>query len=182
MSVSKSWTTDATNVRNVVALYRSKEFLSMAAIARRLETTYHNVRHVVKVQIPEDERRALKAIRYSQSKTGDKNPMKGKTGEQHHNWKGLCADGYGYLTCLYLGRRRLVHRVVAAQMLGIRELPRRFAVHHIDGDKTNNAEENLAIVTNAGHRQLHYLQSKDSLAVKLKKSTLAEAARFMTSQ
>jgi len=115
------------------------------------------------------------------SSAGNLNPMTGKTREQHHNWVGECDDGYGYLTCLHLGQRMFVHRVVMAEALGLSSLPEELDVHHIDGNKKNNVLDNLALVTRLGHRAIHFLQVKDSLGVALKKSTLANAVRSLTS-
>jgi len=126
--------------------------------------------------------KALSAIRYSHSKEAEKNPMFGKIGEQHHNWVGLVDDGHGYLTCIKDGKRQFVHRVVMAEALGLAELPNTFDVHHIDeNQKKNNDLDNLALVTKAGHKKIHYLQAKDSLSVTLKKSRLRDALKYMTS-
>jgi hypothetical protein len=45
------------------------------------------------------------------------------------------------------------HTMIAEETLG-RRLKRGEEVHHIDGDKTNNARTNLLICTSAYHRQL----------------------------
>lgn len=50
------------------------------------------------------------------------------------------------------------HRVVAEQILG-RELRPGEVVHHIDGDKRNNAPENLKVFpSQAEHARFHALQ------------------------
>lgn len=49
---------------------------------------------------------------------------------------------------------RSVHVVQMEKRLGRGLLPDE-CVHHIDGDKTNNHENNLALVTRAGHSRLH---------------------------
>ena len=181
MSISKTWMAEQSNIDAAVRLYRSPRLLTLQQIADELGTTFHNVQHAMKVGMPQSERKAQKALRYSATKKGSKNPMWGKKGEEHHNWKGQCEDGYGYLTCLHDGKRQFVHRVVMAEALGLREIPESFSVHHIDGDTRNNALDNLALVTNAGHQALHYMQAKDSLSLQLKRSTLAEVLRSMTS-
>lgn len=48
------------------------------------------------------------------------------------------------------------HRVVAKRMLG-RDLRADEVVHHIDGDKRNNSEKNLLILTRSEHAKLHSL-------------------------
>lgn len=52
------------------------------------------------------------------------------------------------------GRQVREHIIIAEQTLG-RRLKRGECVHHIDGDKTNNARSNLLICTNSYHRWLH---------------------------
>jgi hypothetical protein len=180
MSISKEWVGNATNQLEALSLYRSRGLLTIEAIARQLDTTTHNVQHVLKFCMPAAERRALAKLRYSASKTGSKNPMTGKTGEQHHNWQGECEDGYGYLTCLHNGKRQLVHRIVMAEALSLQELPESLDVHHIDGNTKNNDLDNLALVTKAGHKRIHFMQVKDSLSLQLKKSSIADALKYMT--
>ena len=161
MSVSKRWVSDRYNVEIVLNGYRDIQKLqTMQALAQQLGTTFHNVQHILRMHMPEAERKALKALRYSVSKTGTKNPMKGKVGPAHHNWKELCSDGYGYMTCLHKGKRVFVHRLVMAQALKLEpwDLPQILDIHHIDEDKSNNDLDNLALVTRQGHMNIHFLQ------------------------
>lgn len=182
MSISKKWVSDPNNRDSVLSMYRSSDLYTLEAIAEKLGTTYHNVSHVVNRYMEPAEKKALACLRYSLSKAGTKNPMKGKTGENHHNWKGLCDDGYGYLTCLYKGKRTFVHQAVLMEALGLSKWPAGFEVHHIDEDKKNNALDNLALVTPHGHRTIHFLQVKDSASLALKRSSLAESMKYLTSQ
>lgn len=163
-----------------VALYRARENLTTNQIAKRLGTRSANVTAALAKLLGPQEYRALKSLKYSASKIGDKNPMRGKTGEAHHNWKGECEDGRGYLTALWLGKRRPVHHIAMMQTLGVTELPADMCVHHIDGDPKNNARDNLALVTRRGHQRIHFLQEKDSAALSSRKFKLAEALRYMT--
>ena len=50
---------------------------------------------------------------------------------------------------------RHMHRVVAEQKLG-RPIARGEIVHHIDGNKRNNAPENLQVMTQSEHARLHF--------------------------
>ncbi len=49
---------------------------------------------------------------------------------------------------------RSVHAVIMEERLGRRLLPKE-VVHHVDGDKTNNNIDNLALMTQSGHGRLH---------------------------
>ena len=139
--------------------------LTLQQIADELGTTYKIVWKTVKRCYSFKQRRARKRLNYAKSKTGGKNPMFGKTGATHHNFKGECADGHGYITVIkpgwYTGRvgssRVFKHTVVMCMALGLTELPAGFVVHHIDGNKTNNDIVNLALLTNGAHTRLHQL-------------------------
>ena len=50
-----------------------------------------------------------------------------------------------------------MHRVVAEEMLGRALLPGEI-VHHKDGDKWNNAPENLEVMTQAEHARIHCIE------------------------
>ena len=174
MSVSKKWTQNPVNIQAVLELYQdTRQILTVGKIAEMLQTTEHNVGHVVKSHIPPEELIHHKALRYSASKTGELNPMKGKTGEQHHNYIGDCDDGYGYLTRVHNGKRQFVHRIVMAEALGLTELPECFHVHHIDDNPHNNALDNLALCTPSGHQKIHSLQVMNAVE-KSRRYTLAQ--------
>jgi hypothetical protein len=181
MSINKKWVADPENQAKTTKLYRETS-KTMQEIAAELQTTLHNVGAVLDQYIPPQERQRLASVRYHLSKVGSKNPMKGKTREQHHNWLGAVDDGYGYLTILHEGKRQFVHRIVMAQALGLAELPEDLAVHHIDGDKKNNNLDNLALVTKRGHRMIHTLQKTTTEELFLKRATIGEAMKYLTSQ
>jgi hypothetical protein len=54
---------------------------------------------------------------------------------------------------------RSVHVVAMEQRIG-RRLREDECVHHIDGDRSNNSENNLALVTRSGHTRLHRRERK----------------------
>lgn len=183
MSVSKSWVPVPENQQAVLALYKDvNQILTVEQIAKRLNTGAHNVSAVLRKCLPPAERKALAALRYSQSKKGPNSPHFGKRGPEMGNWKGDCDDGHGYLTRIWSGKRRFVHHIVMMKHLGLSELPEGMAVHHIDSNPKNNALNNLALVTHSGHKAIHYLQVKDSMAVSLKKATMLEVLKSLTSK
>lgn len=59
------------------------------------------------------------------------------------------------------GTYKAEHRIVAEEMLG-RELNETEVVHHIDGNKQNNSEDNLTVMTREEHAKLHH--TKHSVA------------------
>lgn len=164
MSISKKDLANEELCRQVVELYLSKEKPTLKQIEQKLPVTWHTAREMVRQTLTPEELQREKALRYSRSKTGSKNPMTGNKGLQHHNYKGrLFCDPEGYVLVLkpgwYTGRpgskHVYEHSVVMAQMLGLTEVPANMVVHHIDEDRTNNSPENLALVTAAAHRTLH---------------------------
>ena len=181
MCISNAWVASKENQERVLTAYKSLELPTVREVANQLGTTVHNVSRILSTRMSKEEFSALKALRYSKSKTGVKNPMKTRLGELHHNWKGECEDGYGYLTCIHGGERQFVHRVLLAMELGMKKLPSHLDVHHIDGNTRNNTLDNLALVTHAGHHNLHYLQAEDSLLLRSRKLTLVEALKCLTS-
>ncbi len=86
--------------------------------------------------------------------------------EKSLRWKGgrYTKSGYPYINSKT--GPVLEHRLVAKEILG-RELTRKDVVHHIDGDKLNNAKDNLWIGNQSDHIKLH--QSLERIAYKLVK-------------
>ena len=142
------------------------------------DTDLHSIRDAVNIRystlleilhehFTEEEISKRKSKLYRKSKLGDKNPMTGKCRELHPNYKGVVADGKGYLMCLkpewYTGRvgskHIYLHSAVFCENAGLTEIPKGYVVHHIDGNKHNNTPDNLALITNAGHTKLHAIQN-----------------------
>ena len=74
-----------------------------------------------------------------------------KNGSESVNWRGgvYLADGY-----LRLSSGKMVHRILAERVLR-RRLKENEVVHHIDGDRANNKNNNLLITTKSYHMWLH---------------------------
>ena len=155
MSVSKRFVNDPGNVQTVLTMYlESPDKPTMDEIASALGVARQSVQVILEQHVDGERLKVEKALRYSRSKVLQ-NPMRGKNGDQHHNYKGLIGDGHGYLMRKVDGKYVLEHRRVFALALGMEELPPWLEIHHIDGDKTNNHLDNLALVTAAGHGKLH---------------------------
>jgi hypothetical protein len=52
------------------------------------------------------------------------------------------------------GKTDREHRFIAEEMIG-RKLKQNEVVHHIDGNKRNNAENNLVVMTRSEHAHIH---------------------------
>jgi hypothetical protein len=149
--------------RAVVKCYISEERPIIADVAKRFKITPHTAQAMIKLVLSDEERERERILRLSRCKQGDKNPMKGKFGEKHHLFKGGVTDGKGYRLVLkpdwFTGRKGsnhvFEHHVVFCQAVGLTEIPKGFAIHHIDEDPMNNHIDNLALVSNSGHRRLH---------------------------
>ena len=150
MSVSKKRLSDATLCAKVVRQYRTLT-MTIDQIAELFKLTPHTVGAILRRDLSEAERKRLRGANHSRSKCAEANPMFGrKTAAERILRKGGAAvwNGEGYT---------FEHRIVAAKSLQIPELAAHLEVHHIDGDKTNNDPDNLAVVTKRGHRHLHKL-------------------------
>jgi hypothetical protein len=76
-------------------------------------------------------------------------------GKDNPAWKGgQYIDKRGYVHVRINGNVRYLHRVIAEQVLG-RKLKENEAVHHIDGNRSNNTNVNLLICTRSYHNWLH---------------------------
>jgi len=60
-----------------------------------------------------------------------------------------------YDRCLFNNKMASVHRREMCLALNLKELPKTFIVHHIDGDTHNNNIDNLALMSHFAHNRLH---------------------------
>ena len=81
--------------------------------------------------------------------------MKFGPGPRNPRWRGGCKKtSHGYIQYLRGGRYEYEHRLRMGLRLR-RKLRPDEIVHHLDGDRTNNNEDNLVIVSRAEHSRLH---------------------------
>lgn len=126
------------------------------------------VQVVLNKHFTQEQRDRRKSRLYRISKLGVNNPMTGKKGDLHPNYKGLVEDGKGYLMILrpdwYTGKTGhkyiFYHHYVLCEALGLTQIPKGYVVHHIDYNKKNNDISNLALMTMGAHTRLHSLESK----------------------
>lgn len=140
--------------------------MTYAQIAERLGCSISYVSTTVRDFRSPAEIADRKRQSYAASKTGDKNPMTGRTREAHPRYVGEVSDGKGYIMVLkpdwYTGRKGsrhvFKHHVVMCEALGLTSIPAGFSVHHIDHNPTNNNLTNLALLSNGAHSRLHQLE------------------------
>lgn len=152
-------------VQHVCALFSATN-TRLQDICKECKLEYYQLQHILNAHFTQEQQDRRKSKLYRVSKLGQNNPMKGRKGSSHHNYKGVVSDGNGYLQCLkpdwYTGRKGsdyvFVHHIVICEALGITEIPKGFVVHHIDGDKHNNDISNLALMLMSGHSKLHSVQ------------------------
>lgn len=158
---------DPKKVQLVCNLYKSTK-IRIDDIVHEAHLKRYTVYQILRDNFSQEFRDKRKASMYSESKRGDKNPMKGKFGPLNPNYKGLVEDGHGYYMVRkpewYTGRKGseyvFYHSVVMCESLGLTELPAGYVVHHIDFDKKNNDIANLALMTSGAHSKLHSLMRK----------------------
>lgn len=167
MSASIRHVQDPVLREKVVRQYRALMH-SMTEIAEMFGLTHATVSGIIRMELSDEERRRLRGANRSRSKMGASNPMFGKKTAAERilrNGRAAVWNGNGYT---------FEHRMIAARELGLESLPAHLEVHHIDGDKSNNHPDNLAIVTKRGHRYLHkqvlgrlYLWEKEKFGTSL---------------
>lgn len=148
MSVSKKALTDVSLCDSVVRQYRSLT-MTVGEVAKLFQISAHTAMAILKLHVSPEELARLRGANHSRSKTGKANPMFGRRHAAERilrNGRAAVWNGKGYT---------YEHRLTATRMLGLPSLPGHLVVHHIDGDKTNNDPDNLAILTQRGHMKLH---------------------------
>lgn len=149
---------------------------SLSEIAKRhgasISTVRYNIRKIVPLRTIKQSLRI--ASESGKLGTGSKNrnytmseETKKRISEARFRWSDENAKGYSlkpsgyyeYTTGEHKGRS--IHVVAMEKRIGRRLKPDEH-VHHIDGVKTNNDENNLALMTKSGHSRLHRMQDEMS--------------------
>jgi hypothetical protein len=163
--------------------------MTLQAIADELGFSFKQVFSYVAKYYTKEIRAERKKKSYSLSKLGDKNPMLGKTKEQHPTYLGVVGDSKGYLMVLkpdwYTGRKGsrhiFQHHAVVCENLGLTAIPKGWVVHHVDRNPHNNDFSNLVLCTMSDHTRLH--QRLEGATTISKESTLkwveAHGTQFM---
>lgn len=165
MAVNFTHASNSTIQTSVATLFSRTE-LPIAKIAEGAGVSEATARFIIKTMYTREQRKERMSRVYANSKAGELNPMHGKYAQAHPNFKGVVSDGNGYQMVLkpdwYTGRKGskhvFLHSVIMCQALGLTEVPKGFVIHHIDGDKTNNDIDNLALLTVSGHGKIHALE------------------------
>lgn len=167
MSVSTSRLQDPVLREQVVRQYRTLMY-TIAEIAAQFHITPPTASAIIHMEVPAEERARIRGANHSRRKMAEANPMFGKKTAAERilrNGRAAVWNGNGYT---------FEHRLIAAKELGLENLPAHLEVHHIDGDKSNNHPDNLAIATKRGHRYLHkqlfgrlYLWEKEKFGTSL---------------
>lgn len=145
----------------IVELFHSD--LGVQAIMQKYSRDYYTIKKIWLTSYNEGQFKARTSRLCRLHKLGEKNPMKGKTGMQHHNAIEKEINHNGYVMVFapdwYSGQRDgnkvYEHILVYCEHNGYAFLPKGMVVHHLDENKQNNHPDNLILVSIQDHRRLH---------------------------
>lgn len=138
--------------------------MSGAEIGKKYECDYfRTVRRIWLSKYTEQDLKQRHRRLSALHKIGNLNPMYGKSGYKHHNYKPVHIDVFGYrkvdAPSWYTGSvdkgKVAEHILVACEAAGLTQLPDGHVVHHKDEDKTNNHPDNLEIMLRGTHMVTH---------------------------
>lgn len=139
--------------------------LTLRQISNELHCDYFVMLRYLREKYGQDSLDTRKASLYSISKSGGNNPHKNLLRENSKKWKGGHPDdGSGY-TLVFDDDNWMIshksngyvyeHQLVFLKALRLREMPKDFVIHHIDGSKKNNKLDNLALMHKSAHARIH---------------------------
>lgn len=137
--------------------------LTMQEIFAKHSTSHKTVVPLWKKEFGEQAFTERKTKFYSSSKLGNKNPMTGKNGVAHPNWKTDLSRDNGYIRVhapeWYKGSKNdgyaRLHILAYCENNGLDYIPDGMDIHHLDMNKDNNDISNLICLSTADHTKLH---------------------------
>lgn len=145
--LSQKFSINKSRVRNILlsknALRSRSDAIKLAAIKGKLGSGVRGKKRVFTDEWKNNIRKAK--LRY---------------GEENSLGVSLKPSGYIEIT-RGSNKGKLEHILIIEKRIG-RKILMDEVVHHIDGDKTNNNENNLALMTRSGHARLHRHEDKIS--------------------
>ncbi len=152
--------------KDVIKFWKTN--ITLFKIAKILQCRQPTVKQIFTEEFGKEEVIKRSKRLYKQSKLGNKNPMKGKFGENHPNWKSRSTDKKGYFTVVKptwwagdnKGNRVFEHHVICCKKYGLTSIPKGFEIHHVDNQGENNSPDNLLLIEKVAHRKLHQILRK----------------------
>jgi ribosomal silencing factor RsfS len=147
--------------KEIVELFHSD--LGVQTIMQMYNRDYYTIKKIWLTEYHEGQFKARTSRLCRIHKIGDKNPMYGKAGMQHHNAKEENTTSGGYIEVFapnwYTGAQDtgkvLQHILVYCEHNGLSCLPAGLVVHHLDENKQNNHPDNLVLLSIPDHRRIH---------------------------
>ena len=175
--------------KEIVELFNSD--LGVQAIMQKYNRDYYTIKKIWQTEYHEGLFKARTSRLCRLHKIGDKNPMKGKFGMQHHNAveKEINSDGYilVFAPDWYSGKRDgnkvYEHILVYCEHNAFAFLPKGMVVHHLDENKQNNHPDNLILVSIQDHRRIHaWLNKVQRLSRKGVGNSVPEVPDFLVQE
>lgn len=145
----------------IVELFNSD--FGVNAIMQKYNRDYYTIKKIWLTTYHEGQFKARTSRLCRLHKIGDKNPMSGKTGMQHHRAVERETNHSGYVmvfapdwyTGSKDGNKMYEHILNYCEYNGISEVPKGMVIHHLDEDKSNNHPNNLVMLSIPDHRRIH---------------------------
>lgn len=153
-------------VQEVVAMLRETDD-SCQTIADHFELAEWYIGELSRKWLSKEERHKRKVAQDRKNKSGEGNPMRGRTGLLHHNSTTEVTRCMGYKTVFtpdwWEGKRMsefksriYEHHYVYCSANNLTSLPKGFVIHHIDQNIDNNDISNLQMLSISEHIKLHW--------------------------
>lgn len=158
-------------VQEIVKMLRETND-SCQTIADHFEVGEWYVGELSRKWLSKEKRRSRKVAQDIKNKSGEHNPMRGRTGAAHPNSSSGEVRCMGYKTVFtpdwWEGKRldkfkgRIYeHHYVYCSANNLKYLPKGFVIHHIDQNINNNGISNLQMLSISDHMKLHWRLRKE---------------------